>query len=63
MFHAGDGSNRWFDKAFCLIVTNDGRAGVNGEHAPLDALVASIIMRKAVALYFLLLDASKPIFS
>nr|XP_050847031.1 carnitine O-palmitoyltransferase 2, mitochondrial [Vespula vulgaris] len=29
----GDGTNRWFDKSFCLIVTKDGYAGLNFEHS------------------------------
>ncbi|CAL7946660.1 unnamed protein product [Xylocopa violacea] len=29
----GDGTNRWFDKSFSLIVTQDGYAGVNFEHS------------------------------
>lgn len=28
-----DGTNRWFDKSFSLIVTNDGYAGINFEHS------------------------------
>ncbi|XP_029428828.1 carnitine O-palmitoyltransferase 2, mitochondrial-like isoform X2 [Rhinatrema bivittatum] len=32
MLH-GYGFNRWFDKSFCLIVTNDGTAGINFEHS------------------------------
>ena len=30
-FHNFDGTNRWFDKAIQIIVTNSGRAGINGE--------------------------------
>ncbi|XP_047346502.1 carnitine O-palmitoyltransferase 2, mitochondrial [Vespa velutina] len=29
----GDGTNRWFDKSFSLIVTKDGYAGLNFEHS------------------------------
>jgi len=32
----GDSGNRWFDKAFSLIVFRDGVAGVNVEHSNLD---------------------------
>ena len=32
MLH-GNGRNRWFDKCFNLIITGNGRAGVNWEHA------------------------------
>lgn len=28
-----DGTNRWFDKSFSLIVTHDGHAGINFEHS------------------------------
>ncbi|KAL1923113.1 uncharacterized protein VTP21DRAFT_9489 [Calcarisporiella thermophila] len=38
LFHGLDAHNRWFDKAFQLIVENNGRAGVNGEHTPVDAV-------------------------
>lgn len=36
-------SNRWFDKAFSLIVDPAARAGAMGEHSPCDALVPSIV--------------------
>ncbi len=32
----GDGGNRWFDKSISLIVTKNGRAGINVEHCGLD---------------------------
>ncbi|XP_054005673.1 carnitine O-palmitoyltransferase 2, mitochondrial [Hylaeus anthracinus] len=32
-FLHADGTNRWFDKSFSLIVTQDGYAGVNFEHS------------------------------
>ncbi|XP_026752133.2 carnitine O-palmitoyltransferase 2, mitochondrial [Galleria mellonella] len=32
-FLHGDGTNRWFDKSFSVIVTGDGVAGVNFEHS------------------------------
>ena len=38
LFH-GDGYNRWFDKSFQLIVTDEGRIGANAEHSCLDATV------------------------
>ncbi|CAG8485294.1 11681_t:CDS:10 [Cetraspora pellucida] len=38
-FHGYDGRNRWFDKAIQLIVANNGRAGVSGEHSPSDAVI------------------------
>jgi len=33
VFLHGDGSNRWFDKSFSLIVAADGNAAVNFEHS------------------------------
>lgn len=36
-------SNRFFDKAFTLIVDPSTRAGASGEHSPVDALVPSIV--------------------
>lgn len=39
MFRGFAGLNRWFDKAIQLIVTSNGRAGVNGEHTPADAAI------------------------
>ena len=38
LFH-GDGINRWFDKSFQIIVTENGRIGGNAEHSNLDATV------------------------
>ncbi|CAH0489798.1 unnamed protein product [Peronospora farinosa] len=35
----GDGRNRWYDKPFTLIIHENGRGGVNGQHAWADALV------------------------
>ena len=34
IFHGVNAENRWFDKAIQLIVTSNGRAGVNGEVSP-----------------------------
>ncbi|KAI9342909.1 acyltransferase ChoActase/COT/CPT [Obelidium mucronatum] len=48
VFHNFDGSNRWFDKSITLCVSADGRAGANGEHSPLDALVCAYLMDYAV---------------
>lgn len=36
---AGDGSNRWFDKALSVIAFSDGHIGFNAEHSWADALV------------------------
>ncbi|XP_034944753.1 carnitine O-palmitoyltransferase 2, mitochondrial [Chelonus insularis] len=33
LFLHGDGTNRWFDKSFSLIMANDGTAGINFEHS------------------------------
>ena len=38
-----DGQNRWFDKSMNLIVENNSRAGMNGEHSFVEALVPSIV--------------------
>ncbi|RLN47323.1 hypothetical protein BBJ28_00002320 [Nothophytophthora sp. Chile5] len=35
----GDGRNRWFDKPFTLIIHENARGGLNGQHAWADALV------------------------
>jgi hypothetical protein len=32
----GDGRNRWFDKPVQIIVGDDGRLGINGEHSCMD---------------------------
>ncbi len=37
------GHNRWFDKSLTLVVEPNGRAGLNGEHSPVDALIPSIL--------------------
>ena len=37
------GHNRWHDKPYTLIVETNGRAGAEGEHSPVDALVPSIV--------------------
>ncbi|CAG8510683.1 5698_t:CDS:10 [Paraglomus occultum] len=39
IFHAFNGRNRWFDKSLQVIIQNNGRAGVNGEHSPADAVI------------------------
>jgi len=39
LFHGQKARNRWFDKAMQFIVENNGRAGVNGEHSPADAVI------------------------
>jgi len=36
-------NNRFYDKAFTLIVDPSTRAGASGEHSPVDALVPSIV--------------------
>ncbi|PPQ99150.1 hypothetical protein CVT24_009340 [Panaeolus cyanescens] len=41
-------SNRFFDKAFTLIVDPSTRAGATGEHSPVDALVPSIVAEYGV---------------
>ncbi|KAJ3063529.1 hypothetical protein HDU98_000685 [Podochytrium sp. JEL0797] len=49
VFHNFTGANRWFDKSITLCVSSDGRAGANGEHSPLDALVCAYLMDFAVS--------------
>ncbi|KAG1052324.1 hypothetical protein G6F43_005523 [Rhizopus delemar] len=44
IFHGRNGRNRWFDKALQFIVENSGRAGLNGEHSPADAVIPSRIV-------------------
>jgi carnitine O-acetyltransferase len=44
IFHNFDARNRWFDKAIQLIVSSNGRAGVNGEHTPADAVIPGRMM-------------------
>ncbi|KAF7728290.1 hypothetical protein EC973_006465 [Apophysomyces ossiformis] len=39
IFHGRNAHNRWLDKAISIIVENNGRAGINGEHSPADAVV------------------------
>ena len=39
IFYGDKAENRWFDKCIQLIVANNGKAGINGEHSPCDAVV------------------------
>ncbi|KAI9485449.1 MAG: acyltransferase ChoActase/COT/CPT [Benjaminiella poitrasii] len=48
IFHGRNGHNRWFDKALQFIVENNGRAGINGEHSPADAVIPSRIVDYAL---------------
>jgi hypothetical protein len=48
LFHNGNGHNRWFDKPIQLIVSSNGRAGVNGEHTPADAVVPGSFFNRIV---------------
>ncbi|CAO3608725.1 unnamed protein product [Cunninghamella blakesleeana] len=49
----GPGHNRWFDKSVTLVVENNGKSGVMGEHSPVDALTVSFVadhmVRKSAA--------------
>jgi carnitine O-acetyltransferase len=36
--------NRWFDKAISVLLENNGRGGIMGEHSPVDALIPSIVV-------------------
>lgn len=40
--------NRWFDKSLTLSLERNTRAGAMGEHAPVDALVPSVVFDYAV---------------
>lgn len=44
-----NGLNRWFDKSLTVSIESNGRAGMNGEHSPCDALIPSIIVDYVVA--------------
>lgn len=43
------GSNRWFDKPVSIPVETNGRAGIMGEHSPVDALIPSIAIEYVLA--------------
>lgn len=49
MFHGYRGHNRWFDKCISMVLDNLGRAGCNGEHSPLDAVVPAIMFDNIVS--------------
>ncbi|CAI2169322.1 5598_t:CDS:10 [Funneliformis geosporum] len=49
LFHAFNGRNRWFDKSLQFIVQSNGRAGVNGEHSPADAVIPGRIFDDIVS--------------
>ncbi|KAI0331918.1 acyltransferase ChoActase/COT/CPT [Cubamyces sp. BRFM 1775] len=61
------GHNRWYDKPVTLIVESNTRAGVLGEHSPVDALVPSIVADYAIVqdvdedAFFDRLDPSAPL--
>ena len=42
------GRNRWFDKCLTIVVENNGRAAVMGEHSPVDALIPSLVIDYAL---------------
>ncbi|KAL0082275.1 acyltransferase ChoActase/COT/CPT [Phycomyces blakesleeanus] len=51
--HGKGAHNRWFDKALQIIVESNGRAGINGEHSPCDAVVPqrtveSVLMQEPI---------------
>ncbi|CAG8568154.1 1596_t:CDS:2 [Ambispora leptoticha] len=43
VLHGFNGHNRWYDKAISIIIESNGRAAMNGEHSPCDALIPSNI--------------------
>jgi len=49
VFHGPRGHNRWFDKCISLVVDNTARAGCNGEHSPLDAVVPAMMFDVAAS--------------
>ncbi|KAI0230959.1 hypothetical protein L0F63_007390 [Massospora cicadina] len=48
LFHGQGANNRWLDAALSLIVDPSGCAGLNGEHSPLDALVAASVLEASL---------------
>lgn len=42
------GRNRWYDKCLTIVVENNGRAGLMGEHSPVDALIPSFVVDYAL---------------
>ncbi|TFK21193.1 acyltransferase ChoActase/COT/CPT [Coprinopsis marcescibilis] len=54
-------SNRFFDKAFTLIVDPSTRAGASGEHSPCDALVPSIVAEYGIVQGIEIDEFAKPI--
>ncbi|KAI7867549.1 acyltransferase ChoActase/COT/CPT [Spinellus fusiger] len=40
----GNGHNRWYDKCINLVIENNGKCAISGEHSPLDALTASYVL-------------------
>lgn len=44
-----DGSNRWFDKSFSLIVSKDGYAGINFEHSWGDGVAVLRYLQVSIA--------------
>ncbi|KAI9340621.1 acyltransferase ChoActase/COT/CPT [Pilaira anomala] len=57
IIHSKNGNNRWADKALQFIVENNGRAGVNGEHSPAEAVVPSHILDYILAKESTIADA------
>lgn len=41
--HYGPGHNRWYDKSVTIVVENNGKSGIMGEHSPADALTVSYV--------------------
>ncbi|KAJ3219356.1 hypothetical protein HDU67_001575 [Dinochytrium kinnereticum] len=48
IFHNFNAHNRWFDKSIQVVVLSNGRAGVNGEHTPSDAVIPGNVMNYIV---------------
>ncbi|KAJ1968405.1 Carnitine O-acetyltransferase mitochondrial, partial [Dimargaris xerosporica] len=48
-FHNYNGRNRWLDKSMQVIVLNNGRAGLNGEHTPSDAATPGTVFNHVIS--------------
>lgn len=51
-----DGTNRWFDKSFSLIVTQDGYAGINFEHSWGDGVAILRFLKVNINFFFSFLN-------
>jgi len=49
---AGDASNRYFDKVLQVIIFQNGRVGLNGEHTPFDALTIGSMISEGLSKFY-----------